>query len=671
MNARSDAAASPDVQVSVTEVRNALRCPRVFALGRALGVPVAFPVGSSSLGAAFHRVVARFCRTLDVPPPRVRALDTGTGAEAIQAALAAWLLDEHLVPELVSSPLYASMPAEVDDLAEALRQWCAYLSADLAAASEPCAHAVRSFVVRSEGAVQGTLGRAGHGPGVRVTGRFDALYRRVSGAFDVVEYKLTDEANAELDEAQVALYRTLLRQGSGIEATPVLLRFAPELSVVRVAAAKADSLVQGRLGPLVEQMARWAASPAEAPATARGDLCAVCPVRSACRRRHADFVPPRDTPPADAARPGPDPSGSLVAEPSTLEPVAPEPDHHGHAEAAELADLVVRELAHHGVHVTAAPPLVGPRLVTIEVLGTQRQRVGPLDAAADDVRFRLADRGLTYHKEGARRRFTAPRRRAREVSLPALLAAKRPWLSERAGRFVLGEGMGGEVITGDLGDGSTPHLLVGGQAGSGKSVLLRALVTGMAQFHQPSSIRFTLVDPKRVTFGRLRTVLGAHLEGPVLHEPAAVIEQLDSLAARMEQRYELFERRHVEDIEGYNELAAGEPGALARHVLVLDEFQDLVVDPATKKPFLDGIARLGAKARAAGIHLVLATQRPDQHVVPGVIKANLGGKIALRVATAVNSRIILDQPGAELLLGNGDFLADLGRGLVRGQGALV
>jgi S-DNA-T family DNA segregation ATPase FtsK/SpoIIIE len=104
---------------------------------------------------------------------------------------------------------------------------------------------------------------------------------------------------------------------------------------------------------------------------------------------------------------------------------------------------------------------------------------------------------------------------------------------------------------------------------------------------------------------------------------------------------------------------------------VVDEFQDLLADKATRQAFLDGVKRLGAKARAAGIHLVCATQRPDKSTVPGEIKANLNGRIALRVQAQVNSRIILDRGGAELLLGKGDLLADLGHGVVRAQAPMA
>jgi DNA segregation ATPase FtsK/SpoIIIE-like protein len=260
----------------------------------------------------------------------------------------------------------------------------------------------------------------------------------------------------------------------------------------------------------------------------------------------------------------------------------------------------------------------------------------------------------------------------RAVSLAPLLSARQEFLSARPGRFVVGQCPDGDILCGDFSDSSTPHLLVAGQSGSGKSVLLQSLIASLVQYQPPSAIRFTLVDPKRVTFNgaAFRGAVAAHLDGPVRFDVEDVLPVLERLIEAMEERYGLFEAARVTDIGEFNEQADAAQ-RLERRLLVIDEFQDLITDKATTKLFFDAIRRLGAKARAAGIHLVLATQRPDKDVVPPIVKANLGGKIALQVASKVNSRIILDDGGAERLLGKGDLLANLGRGLVRAQAPLL
>jgi S-DNA-T family DNA segregation ATPase FtsK/SpoIIIE len=652
-------------ELSVTEVRNALRCPRIFALGRARGKAVVFPVGASSLGATFHRIAERFAKDLEAPPEGIARLSPGTPRETIAAALGAFLLG-HLVEALDETPALASMPGEVDDLAEALRELGRYLAADVARSGLAPAEALRSLVQHAELEVEAVIDASGGVP-VRVAGRVDAVHSRGGGAIDVVEYKLTDEANQPLDEAQVALYRRLLRACLELDAEPVILRFNPGLVATRLSPAAGDAIVERAILPLLGSMVGWAERPASAPATTRRDLCPACPVRAACAETYGDRLEPRDLPPAGATRPRPGPEGRLGVA-AVAEPAAPPPaDAGGEAEADELEKKIVAELRRVGVVVQVARRTVGPALIRVEVM-TSRQRVSQLDRLAQDVEHHLADRGVRFEREGPKRVFWAPRKQPRAVDLAALLAKKAAYLRARPGRFVVGEGIDGEVVTGDLSDGSTSHLLVGGQTGSGKSVLLRALVSSLCHFHPPAAIRFTLVDPKRVTFGNFAAGVAAHLEGPIFYDAEALLPELDDLVAEMEARYERFERAKVQEIDDYNEVAA-EP--LARRVVVVDEFQDLLADRATKQAFLDGIKRLGAKARAAGIHLVCATQRPDRNTVPGEIKANLGGKIALKVQAAVNSRIILDQAGAELLLGRGDLLADLGHGVVRAQAPLA
>jgi S-DNA-T family DNA segregation ATPase FtsK/SpoIIIE len=650
-------------EVSVTEVRNALRCPRVFALGRARGQPVVFPVGASSLGALFHRIAERFARELDAPPPRLRRLAADAAPAAIADAVGAWLIG-HLVAELSADPSYATMPGEVDDLAEALRELARYLAAEVTRSGLPAADALRAMIPHAELAVEAVIDD--EHTVVRLTGRIDAVHSRALGAIDVVEYKLTDEANQELDQAQVALYRLLLKKALDAEAEPVILRFNPGLVETRLSPAASDAIVERKLLPYIGRMVGWAARPETAPATTRRDLCPACPVRRACAETYREPIDPRDRPPAGATRPRPDAMGSLSISEPAPPGFSPSIDTAGQAEADELTPLIVAQLRKRGVAAAINRVTVGPSLLRIEV-STPRQPVAQLDRAAADVEHHLEARQVRFGREGPKRVFVAPRRTPRPVEMAALLAARAAFLREKPGRFVVGEAVDGDVVTGDLSDGSTCHLLVAGQTGSGKSVLLRGLVTSMCHFHPPAAIRFTLVDPKRVTFGVLAAAIAAHLTGPVIHDAEALLPELDDLVDEMEARYRRFEARGAEDIDDYN-AAADEP--LPRRVVVVDEFQDLLADRATRSAFLDGVKRLGAKARAAGIHLVLATQRPDRNTVPGEIKANLGGKIALRVQAAVNSRIILDQGGAERLLGKGDLLADLGHGVVRAQAPL-
>src|SRR5690606_30395969 len=484
-------------RISVTEVRNALRCPRIFALGRLRKKAVAFPVGSSCLGATFHRVVERFHRTVDRPPAAFEALAAGAPRDDVETELAAWLL-AIAVEELAGDPSYASIPAEVDDLAEALRELARHLAGRLTRFEEPPARALARLVQAGERPVEARLDPEG----ALVHGRIDALFRDPSGALEVVEYKLTDVANDELDRAQVALYRELLRVSEGLSARPTVLRFTPTLRESAASAGATDHWVQSSLRPLLRSMVGWAAAPTQAPATDRRDLCAACPTARDCSEVFPAHLAPRDDPPMAAARPRPE--GETLGESTPVGMTSRgEADAEGRREAEGIQHRIVEELQRQGTAVKCPrPAIVGPTLYLIEV-ARLRGPVSHLDRAAEDVVHRLAAEDaveIEYRKEGGHRWFYVRRREPRRVELSPLLEQKRQWLSASSGRFLVGQEPGGTIVGGDLGDASTPHLLIGGQSGSGKSVLIQAIIASLLHYHGPEAIRFTLVDPKRVTF---------------------------------------------------------------------------------------------------------------------------------------------------------------------------
>jgi len=654
---------------SVTEVRNALRCPRIFALGRSKRSAVAFPIGSSCLGASFHRLVDRFAKTLEVPPLGFAELSAGAPLDSIEAELRVWLLGL-LGDELVADAALATMPGEVDDLAQALRELARHLAARLRRFDGTPASALLRLVRESEHGVETTLD-----DGVIIRGTLDALYAEPDGSLEVIEYKLTDEANDTLDRAQVALYGHMLKQSTGLEARPIVLRFMPMLRETSLSTTEADDIVARTIRPLVRNMVRWNDEPQTAPATERRDLCPACPLAEACAETYPERVAPRDDPPAGAARPRLDPAGTIG--PATTSPIltSATSDEEGRKHAERLRDVILAELKRQGINaICPRPPVVGPTLFEIEVT-RPRGSVRDLDKSADDVAHRLASEHGTeasYEKRGGRRLYIVRRPVPRKVLLSPLLAEAHDYLAAQPGRFVLGQRPTGEVLQGDLSDSSTPHLLVGGTTGSGKSVLLRAIIASLVHYHGPSAIRFILIDPKRVTFNvpSFQSAVGSHLDGPIGYDADDAIPVIERLVEVMEERYEMFAAAQVSDIREYNEQAAPSD-RLERKIVFIDEFQDLTAEKANAKPFFDGVKRLGAKARAAGVHLILATQRPDRDVVPPLLKTNLGGKVALRVASQINSRIILDEGGAERLLGKGDLLANLGHGLVRAQAPMV
>ncbi len=226
-------------------------------------------------------------------------------------------------------------------------------------------------------------------------------------------------------------------------------------------------------------------------------------------------------------------------------------------------------------------------------------------------------------------------------------------------RFPVGIDVEGKWKYADLAEPEHSHFLVAGTNGSGKSVWLRMVAGSLCAFNTPKSLALVLIDPKRNAFPVLGSSPFLYRHRPIVFQPDDILPLLDELAQEMENRYVLFERRKVKDLKKYNEVQAE---ALPRIVCICDEYADLVLADSKKgKEMERRIARIGAMGRAAGIHLLLATQRPSREVVKGVIRANMNARVALKVNEKLESRIILEQNGAETLLGNGDLLfKDLG-----------
>jgi DNA segregation ATPase FtsK/SpoIIIE, S-DNA-T family len=220
-------------------------------------------------------------------------------------------------------------------------------------------------------------------------------------------------------------------------------------------------------------------------------------------------------------------------------------------------------------------------------------------------------------------------------------------------RTPLGVDLNGRLQFVDLASSNNPHLLVAGTSGSGKSEWLRSAIAGLMFSNTAETLRLVLIDPKRTAFAELKG--SPYLHGPngLVYPPEhSAIEVLDSLIEEMERRYQLFEQNVVVDLPEY-QTKTGK--VIPRIVCVCDEYADLLVDRAATKNVAAAIGRLGAKARAAGIHLIIATQYPDRKTVEGALKMNLGGRVCLRVSNHHQSNMIINRSGAERLLGNGDL----------------
>ncbi|HEV7866612.1 MAG TPA: DNA translocase FtsK [Chthoniobacteraceae bacterium] len=301
-----------------------------------------------------------------------------------------------------------------------------------------------------------------------------------------------------------------------------------------------------------------------------------------------------------------------------------------------------------------------PQLVRYEVEPARGVRVSSLANRAQDLQvgLRLRQRPIIEAAPGCLN-IDLPKDQPDTVLWKALPPLAAP-LS-----FSIGVGIEGEVLTADFSDPNTCHALIAGTSGSGKSEFLKCLAASLIGKHPPGALRLSIVDPKILTFGALKD--SPHLDGPVITDVAAAIACLESAVSEMDHRYAALARGGFESLS-----QRGARADMPFRVILFDEFADLILSgKSEREQFENLVARLAQKGRAAGIHLVLATQRPDSRIVTGLIKSNLPLKICLRVVNAINSQIVLDQPGAEALLGRGDLLCARGHGLERAQAPYI
>lgn len=312
---------------------------------------------------------------------------------------------------------------------------------------------------------------------------------------------------------------------------------------------------------------------------------------------------------------------------------------------------------------------IGPKVTQYTLKPPSGVKLTRITALETNIALNLAAQSLRIEAPIPGQRavgIEVPNRKAADVRLHGILTSKQ-WKNAREPlSFAIGKDISGEAVVGEL--NKMPHLLIAGQTGSGKSVMINTLLTSLLYRNSPSEMKLILVDPKQVEMAPYEDI--PHLITPVITEPEKTISALKWAVNEMERRYKLLAEEKIRDIKTYNQKIQSDnkesldgnehghqnvdEGAMPYIVIVIDELADLMMVAARDVEAL--IVRLAQKARAVGIHLVLATQRPSVDVITGLIKANVPARIAFTVASQIDSRTILDQGGAEKLLGQGDML---------------
>lgn len=346
-------------------------------------------------------------------------------------------------------------------------------------------------------------------------------------------------------------------------------------------------------------------------------------------------------------------------------------------------DRIITTLRNFGIEIKSIKATVGPTITLYEIVPKSGIRISKIRNLESDIMLSLAATGIRIIAPIPGKGtigIEVPNKEPKIVSMRSIIASKKFADSQFILPIAFGKTITNEIFIVDL--TKMPHLLVAGATGQGKSVGLNAMITSLLYKKHPSHLKFVLIDPKKVEFsiyGAIEKHFLAKLpdgDDAIITDTTQVVQTLNSLCIEMDDRYDLLKKAHVRNIREYNEKFINrelnpEKGHrfLPYIVVIVDEFGDLIMTAGKEVEM--PIARIAQLARAVGIHMIIATQRPSVNIITGVIKANFPARMAFRVSSMIDSRTILDAPGANQLVGRGDMLFSQGNDLTRVQCAFV
>lgn len=327
----------------------------------------------------------------------------------------------------------------------------------------------------------------------------------------------------------------------------------------------------------------------------------------------------------------------------------------GKKAVTDTASRLQKTLYSFGVSAKVENVSVGPAITRYELKPAEGVRVSKIANLADDIALNLAAETIRIEAPIPGKQavgIEVPNKENEVVHLRDIIDTEEFYGHKSKLAFALGKDVGGKEVIADI--AKMPHVLIAGSTGSGKSVCINTLISSIIYKAKPSEVKLVMVDPKVVELSVYNGI--PHLLIPVVTDPKKAAGALTWAVQEMVNRYSLFAEKNVRDMKGYNEAVEKEGGAekLPQIVIIIDELADLMM--VSPKDVEDAICRLAQMARAAGMHLVIATQRPSVDVITGIIKANIPSRISFAVSSQVDSRTILDMVGAEKLLGKGDML---------------
>lgn len=640
---------------SVTKVRVAFECPRLFYLGHRWGGNTMFLPGdvSSKIGTQFHQLADNFTFFAKREPrfsllfqPEIEQLKVDAIAQQMQQLFYELSFFPHLKAIVQNNPQKANTLFQLwEALKGLIRHWAKLLVQNRRYCS--FSEVIDKTLITLQPAIKHSFQLA-DGTQQLVQGRFDSVvYDFAHHRLCVVEYKTYLAVDKSAQLAQVALYSYMLQEKLGVTIDSAVYSVLPNWEELTFTGDELAKTVQQLIPQKLQQMRQWLAwdapQPNPPPRTTQPDLlCNICPQKTKCQ----SYFEPGSIP--------------KIAPHSTT----PTPE----TDVDAIARQLVETLQSFKLGVDYLGSVVGSAFIRVKLKPHLGVKFTSIVNTSPDLKVHLgiADAPLIATQAGYIS-VDLPRK-SRQIAKFEDYITPAPLPPNAPVKIALGVNLEGTLVEADLDDPNTCHFLVGGTTGSGKSEFLRSLLFSLLVRHSACHLKIALVDPKRVTFPEFAQI--PWLYSPIVKDSDRAIDLMEQLVTEMDKRYQRFEAAGCANLSAYNQKAAQ---IIPRIVCIFDEYADFMAEKDTRNALEQHIKRLGAMARAAGIHLIIATQRPEAKVVTPIIRSNLPGRIALKTASEADSAIILGskQTTAANLLGKGDLLYLSGAALYRLQSLLA
>ncbi len=658
--------------LNVTKVRIAFECGRLFYLNHKFGDKAIFfpPNSANGIGNPFHKLADNFVKLALVEPRFKAVLKPAAGQlklEEVSSQMQQIFYQLEFFPYLQTvihkNPshgqtllqVWQGLQGLIKRFAELLiinRQYC---NAETV---------ISNTFISQERSIEHDF-TLPDGTQQLVRGEFDCLvFNFAQNRLCMVEFKTYQPVDPSSQLAQVSLYSYMLWQKKKVPVDSAVYCVLPEFKEYKYSWEQLENTVNQLIPHKLFQMQQWLSweppQPNAPPPTTQSYLCEICPQQQKCQTFFTASV-------ADEVDNSLSEDKSIDANSTqdmTGENIEEDtPIIRNEAESVN-ADVIGAELVttlqSFNVGVDYLGAAVGPAFIRVKLkphLGVKGVKVNAIIKLSADLQVQLGlEKPPLIAPQAGYVSIDLPRPDRQVASFEAYIQPQ--FLPPTVPvKIAMGVSIEGYLLEADLSDPNTCHFLVGGTTGSGKSEFLRSLLLSLLYRHSPQHLKIALVDPKRVTFPEFEKM--PWLYSPVVKDSDRAVELMEQLVAEMESRYQKFENAKCADLTSYNQRSSQ---ILPRIVCIFDEYADFMAEKEIRKVLELSIKRLGAMARAAGIHLIIATQRPEAGIVTPIIRSNLPGRVALRTASEADSKIVLGgtETSAAYLLGKGDLLYQMG-----------